>query len=71
MKIILSLLLIGLVFLSSGLHIYHVWKKNDRKTLTVQIAIISLAIIAGILYIYDFQDTSIASVLNHLSPLEK
>lgn len=71
MNIILSLLLIGLVFLSSSLHIFQVWKMNDRKTLKVQITIMSLAIIAGILIIYNSQDSSIASLLNHLSPLEK
>jgi len=71
MKILLSLLFIGLVVISTGTHSYFVWKNKDYKTLKVQAGIISVAIIAGIFLIYGYQDPSISSILNRLSPLEK
>ncbi|MGJ7919454.1 hypothetical protein [Neobacillus sp. LXY-4] len=71
MDILFSLFFIGLVLLSSGIHAYFVWKKEDYKTLKVQVGIISLAILGGIFLIFNYNDASIASLLNGLSPLEE
>jgi flagellar biosynthesis/type III secretory pathway M-ring protein FliF/YscJ len=71
MKIILSLLLIGLMIISIAPQSYQILKKREKKTLFVQVGIIGLAIIAGIFLIYDIRDPSIASLLNKLSPIDK
>lgn len=70
MNILLSLLFISLVVATSGLHVFFIWKRKDYKTLFVQIGMIGLAIIAGVLSIYNIPDLySIAKLLNLLSPL--
>jgi hypothetical protein len=46
-------------------------KKQEFKTLFVQMGIIGLALIAGILIIYDLRDPSISRMLNILSPIGK
>ena len=71
MNIIKSLLFIFLLAISSGSHTYHVWKKQDYRTLKVQIGIMSLAILVGLLLIFYFQTYSIAYFLNELSPIDK
>lgn len=70
MNILLCLLLIVLIAITTGTHIYFVWKKKDYKTLFVQFGIVSLSIVAGILVIYNLADPSISKLLNMLSPLE-
>lgn len=71
MNILLSLLLIVLIALTAGTHIYFVWKRKNYKMLVVQLGIVGLTIILGILNIYDISDPSIAKLLNMLSPLDK
>lgn len=71
MKIIVSLLLIILIGLSSGLHLYFVWRERDRKTLCIQIGLIGVAMLVGIMIIFGIQDPSLSSMLNYLSPLDK
>jgi hypothetical protein len=71
MNLIKSLLFIFLVAISTGSHTYHVWKKQDFRTLKVQIAIMSLAILTGLLLIFFFQTYSIAYFINELSPINK
>ncbi|WP_034261886.1 hypothetical protein [Bacillus sp. J33] len=71
MKILLSLLLVILVVLTAGTHIYFVWRKKDFKTLMIQIGIAGLAILAGIVIITDLSYLSISKILNTISPLEK
>jgi branched-subunit amino acid transport protein AzlD len=71
MNILLSLLLIVLIVLTTGTHIYFVWKRNHYKMLFAQLGIISLTIILGLLVIYDLSDPSISKLLNMLSPLQK
>jgi hypothetical protein len=71
MNILLSLLFIVLIVLTTGTHIYFVWKRKYYKMLFVQFGIISLTIILGVLAIYDLTDPSISKLLNMLSPLEK
>jgi hypothetical protein len=71
MKILFSLLLVILIVLTSGSHTYFVWKKKDFRTLSIQIGILGLAILAGIVVINDISYLSISKVFNMLSPLEK
>lgn len=71
MKILLCLLLIGLIVLSITPHFYFVWKKKDYRTLMIQVGIIGLAIVSGIIAIYDVNIPSLSGLLNTLSPLEK
>ncbi|WP_164670171.1 hypothetical protein [Virgibacillus doumboii] len=71
MNILLSLLLIVLIVLTTGTHIYFVWKGKNHKMLFVQLAIIGLTIILCVMTIYDIRDPSISKFLNALSPLQK
>jgi cell division protein FtsW (lipid II flippase) len=71
MKILLCLLLIGLVMITTLPYTFSELKKQEYKTLFVQMGIIGLALIAGILIIYDFRDPSISRMLNILSPIGK
>jgi cell division protein FtsW (lipid II flippase) len=71
MKILLCLLLIGLVMITTLPYTFRELKKQEFKTLFVQMGIIGLAIIAGILIIYDLRDPSISRMLNILSPIGK
>ena len=68
MKIFLCLLLIVLVILSSGIHLYFVWKGKDYRTLVTQMGVLGVAIILGILVIYHLTEPSISTLLNTLSP---
>lgn len=68
MKILLSLLFILLIFATSGIHTYIVWKRKDFKTLYIQLGIIGLAVILGVITIYNFDIPSISKQLNMLSP---
>jgi multisubunit Na+/H+ antiporter MnhB subunit len=69
MNILFFLLFIFLVFSSSGVHTYFVWKKKDYRTLKVHIAIIVFAILSGIILIFMPDTYSITNILNELSPL--
>lgn len=71
MNILLSLLLVFLIILTTGSHIYFVWQKKDYKTLMIQIGIAGIALLAGIVIITDISSLSISKILNTLSPLEK
>jgi len=71
MNILLSLLLVFLIILTTGSHIYFVWKKKDYKTLMIQIGIAGIALLAGIVIITDISSLSISKILNTLSPIEK
>jgi cell division protein FtsW (lipid II flippase) len=71
MKILLCLLIIGLVMITTLPYTFRELKKQEFKTLFVQMGIIGLAIIAGILIIYDLRDPSISRMLNILSPIGK
>jgi TRAP-type C4-dicarboxylate transport system permease small subunit len=71
MKIILCLLLIGLVMITTLPYTFRELKKQEYKTLFIQMGIIGLAIIAGIFLIYDLRDPSISSIFNKLSPIGK
>lgn len=71
MNILSSLLLILLVVLSTGTHIYFVWKGKHYKMLFVQVGIVSIAVILGIVAIYGFPEPSISKLFNMLSPLGK
>jgi len=71
MNILLSLLLVLLILLTTGTHIYFVWKKKDYKTLMIQIGILGFALLAGLVIITDISSLSISKILNTLSPLEK
>lgn len=71
MNLLLSILLVVLIIITTGSHVYFVWKKKDYRTLITQVGIISLAILAVILVINDFSFFSIAKLMNTLSPLEK
>lgn len=71
MKILLSLTLILLIFLSSAAHGYFLMKKQDYRTLKVVVSIISLAIISGVLMIFGILEPSIASMFNSLNQLIK
>ncbi|GGH88418.1 hypothetical protein JOD43_000718 [Pullulanibacillus pueri] len=67
MKILTCLLLIILLLLTSGLHLYFVWKKKDFKTLLTQVAILGLTILFGILAIYNVDHLSISRLLNAIN----
>jgi hypothetical protein len=70
MNILLSLLFILVVIGTSGLHVYFIWKKKEYKTLFAQLGLIGLAILGGVLTIYNTPDLfSISKLLNLLSPL--
>lgn len=70
MNILISVLFIILVLGTSGLHMYFIWKKKEYKTLFAQLGIIGLAIVGGVLTIYNSPDLfSISKLLNLLSPL--
>jgi hypothetical protein len=71
MNILLGLLLIVLIVLTTGYHVYFAWKGKHYKILFVQMGIASVAVIVGISVIYDFSDPSISKLFNMLSPLEK
>jgi hypothetical protein len=71
MRILLCLFLIGLMIITTIPYSYKVLKKGQYKTLFVQGGILGLAIIAGILLIYDVRDPSISNMLNKLSPIGK
>jgi hypothetical protein len=71
MNILLCLLLVLLIGVTTGTHVYFVWKRRDYKTLVVQISLIGLAVITGILVIYDLRDPSISEMLNTVSPFKK
>ncbi|KQL54892.1 hypothetical protein AN964_16195 [Heyndrickxia shackletonii] len=69
MKILFSIILILLIFVTTGLQLFYVWKKGDRKTMWVQIVIMAIAMIGGIMAIYNENTPSLAYFLNRLSPL--
>ncbi|MDR4949805.1 hypothetical protein [Neobacillus cucumis] len=70
MNILISVLFIILVLGTSGLHMYFIWKKKEYKTLFAQLGILGLAIVGGVLTIYNFPNLfSISKLLNLLSPL--
>lgn len=71
MRIILTLLLIGLIVMTTVPFSYNVLKKGQYKILFVQAGIIGLAIIAGIFLIYGIREPSISSIFNTLSPIGK
>jgi len=68
MKILFSIILILLIFVTTGLQLFYVWKKGDRKTMWVQIVIMAIAMIGGIMTIYNESTPSLAYFLNRLSP---
>ncbi|SEI04310.1 hypothetical protein SAMN05192559_10865 [Halobacillus karajensis] len=70
MDLLLSLLLIILIVLTTGTHVYFVWKRHQRKMLCAQLGIIGLAIILGVWTIYDPANPSISKWLTTWSPLK-
>ncbi|HJV18119.1 MAG TPA: hypothetical protein VJ546_12235 [Bacillales bacterium] len=71
MEIVVSILLIGLMFITTLPYTFQVLKKKEFKVLFVQLGILGLAIIGGILLIFEIRDPSISSMLNQLSPIGK
>ena len=71
MNIIMSLVLIILILLTSGIHLYFVWKKRDLRTLYTQIGILGLTVILGILSIWGFTEPSISTLFDTISPFKK
>lgn len=71
MNLLLSLLIILLIVLTSGTHLYFVWKGKHNKILYVQISIIILAILLGVWTIYHITTPSIATLFNEISPFGK
>lgn len=71
MKILMSLVLIVLVLLTSGIHVYFVWKKGDRRMLYTQLSLLGLTIIAGILGVWGVTEPSISTLINGISPFKK
>lgn len=71
MKIIMSLVLIVLILLTSGVHVYFIWKKGDRRTLYTQLSLLGLTIIAGILGVWGVTEPSISTLINGISPFKK
>jgi hypothetical protein len=71
MKILMSLVLIVLILLTSGIHVYFVWKKGDRRTLYTQLSLLGLTIIAGILGVWGVTEPSISTLINGISPFKK
>ncbi|MDQ1000216.1 multisubunit Na+/H+ antiporter MnhC subunit [Neobacillus niacini] len=68
MKILLSILFILLILVTTGTHLYFVWKRKEFKTLFVQLGIIGGAVILGIITIYELDPPSFSKLLNTLSP---
>jgi len=68
MKVLLSLLIILLIAITAASTIYHSWKNKHFKIVVVQLGILGLAVILGIIKIYDLKETSIAKLLNIISP---
>ncbi len=71
MKILLSLVLIFLICISSTTNCYFLIKNKDYRTFKVVVSIISLAVVSGILLIFEIKGYSIASIFNGLSQLVK
>jgi hypothetical protein len=70
MNLFTALLFTILVLVTSVSHVYFIWKKKEHKTLAIQLGIIGMAIIGGVLVIYEIQNfLSISRLLNFLSPL--
>jgi hypothetical protein len=67
----MSIVLIVLILLTSGVHVYFVWKKGDRRTLYTQLSLLGLAIIAGILGVWGVTEPSISTLINGISPFKK
>jgi len=71
MKLLSFLLFVGLVAISTGPHLYYLWKREERNTFKVVIGILSLAAVAGLILIFGIQVPSIASLFNSLNDLVK
>jgi hypothetical protein len=67
----MSLVLIVLILLTSGVHVYFVWQKGDRRTLYTQLSLLGLSIIAGILGVWGVTEPSISKLINGISPFNK
>ncbi len=70
MKLLLTLLLFLFIMGSSSVHIYHVWRSKNYKTLYMQLATIGIAFAAAILVVYEFQVPSISELMNRMSPFK-
>lgn len=71
MKVLVSLILIVLIWLSSASHLYYLLKKQEYRTLKVIVSMISLAIISGVLMIFGILEPSIASMFNSIHQIVK
>lgn len=71
MKILLSLLFIILIGISLATNSYYLLKNKEYRTLKVVMGIISIAIVSGILLIFEVHEHSIASIFNGLNQLVK
>lgn len=71
MKFAMSVLLIFLILITSGVHLYFVWKKKDYRTLYVQFGIVGVAIFLGVWAIWGEQIISISSLFNAISPFKR
>ncbi|WEG14653.1 hypothetical protein PU629_09935 [Pullulanibacillus sp. KACC 23026] len=68
MKVAMSLLFILLIFITSGIHLYFVWKKKDYRTLYVQFGILAMAIVLGVWAIWGNSVMSISNLMDAISP---
>lgn len=71
MKILSFFLFVGFVVISTGPHLYYLWKREEHNTFKVVVGIVSLAAVAGIILIFGIQVPSIASLFNSLNDLVK
>lgn len=70
MKVILSLLILTAVLVTNGYYLYISYKNKERRLLTVQAVLLSIALIAMIGTVFGIFDFSIVSAIKSFTKID-